>query len=136
MYWHVGRRLLKENLQGGRAAYGKRILATVSQQLSAEFGGGYSYSQLTRMVRFAETLPEEAIVVTLSQQLSWAHFLALLPVKDPLARDFYAEMCRIEHWDVRTLRKKIGGMLFQRTALSKNTREVMKRLRGRCFLSS
>jgi len=125
MYWHVGRRLLKENLQGGRAAYGKRILATVSQQLSAEFGGGYSYSQLTRMVRFAETLPEEAIVVTLSQQLSWAHFLALLPVKDPLARDFYAEMSRIEHWDVRTLRKKIGGMLFQRTALSKNTKEVI-----------
>ncbi len=51
--------------------------------------------------------------------------MELLPLKDPLAREFYAEMCRIEHWDVRTLRKKIGGMLFQRTALSKNTKAVI-----------
>ncbi|MFZ4440037.1 MAG: DUF1016 N-terminal domain-containing protein [Syntrophales bacterium] len=94
LYWHVGRRLLKENLQDGRAAYGKRILATVSQELRAEYGEGFSYSSLTRMVRFSETLADEAIVVTLSQQLSWSHFLALLPLKDPLARDFYAEMCR------------------------------------------
>jgi predicted nuclease of restriction endonuclease-like (RecB) superfamily len=45
--------------------------------------------------------------------------LALLPLKDPLARDFYAEMCRVERWTVRTLRDKIRGMLFERTALSK-----------------
>jgi len=100
LYWHVGRRLLKANLQDGRAAYGKRILAKVSRELFDEFGEGFSYSSLTRMVRFAETMTDEAIVVTLSQQLSWSHFLALLPIKDPLARDFYAAMCRIEHWDV------------------------------------
>ena len=102
--WHVGRRLFKENLQERRAAYGKQILATVSQELTSEFGNGFSYSSLTRMVRFAESMTVEAIVVTLSQQLSWSHFQALIPIKDPLARDFYAERCRIEHWDVRTLR--------------------------------
>ena len=68
--WHVGQRLLKENLDEGRAAYGKRILVTVSQQLEAEFGDGFSYSALTRMVRFAESMTDEAIVATLSQQLS------------------------------------------------------------------
>ena len=47
--WHVGRRLLRENLTEGRAAYGKGILATVSQELTAEFGDGFSYSALTRM---------------------------------------------------------------------------------------
>ena len=125
LYWHVGRRLLKENLQQGRAAYGKRILVTVSQELKAEFGDGFSYSALTRMVRFAESFVDEAIVVTLSQQLGWSHFLAILPIKDPLARDFYAEMCRIERWDIRTFRDKIGSMLFQRTALSKNTKAVI-----------
>ena len=125
LFWHVGRRLLRENLQGGRAAYGKQIVATVSQQLMTEFGRGFSYSALTRMVRFAESMAEEAIVASLSQQLSWSHFLVLLPLKDPLARDFYAEMCRIEQWDVRTLRQKIGGLLFQRTALSKQTRAVI-----------
>jgi predicted nuclease of restriction endonuclease-like (RecB) superfamily len=123
--WYVGQRLLKENLQDGRGAYGKQILATVAQQLVADFGEGYSYSSLTRMVRFAQSMADPAIVATLSQELSWSHFQALLPIKDPLARDFYAEMCRIERWNVRTLRQKIGGMLFQRTALSKNTREVI-----------
>ncbi|MBA3057111.1 MAG: hypothetical protein KJ614_00635 [Gammaproteobacteria bacterium] len=108
--WHVGQRLLRENLQDGRGAYGKQILATVAQQLVADFGEGYSYSSLTRMVRFAESMADQAIVATLSQELSWSHFQALLPIKDPLARDFYAEMCRIERWNVRTLRQKVGGM--------------------------
>ena len=123
--WHVGRRLLRENLAEGRAAYGKRILATLSQELTAEFGDGFSYSSLTRMARFAEMMTDEEIVATLSQELSWSHFQAILPVKDALARDFYAEMCRVERWDVRTRRRKIGGMLFERTALSRNTQEVI-----------
>jgi hypothetical protein len=117
--WQLGRRLLRDNLQGGRAAYGKQILATVSQELTAEFGAGFNYTSLTRMARFAEWMTNEQILATLSQTLSWSHFVELLPIKDPLARDFYAETCRIERWDVRTLRRKIGGMLYQRTALSK-----------------
>ncbi len=123
--WHMGRRLASEHLQGGRAAYGKQILVTVSRELTADYGRGFSHSELTRMVQFAQAFPDEAIVVTLSQQLSWSHFHALLPIKDTLARDFYAEMCRIERWDVRTLRQKIGGMLFQRTALSKRPTSVI-----------
>jgi predicted nuclease of restriction endonuclease-like (RecB) superfamily len=123
--WHMGRRLASEHLQGGRAAYGKQILVTVSRELTADYGRGFSHTELTRMVQFAQAFPNEAIVVTLSQQLSWSHFHALLPIKDPLARDFYAEMCRIERWEVRTLRQKIGGMLFQRTALSKRPTSVI-----------
>jgi predicted nuclease of restriction endonuclease-like (RecB) superfamily len=123
--WHLGRRLSNENLQGSRAAYGKQILVTVSRELSAEYGRGFSYAEIARMVQFAQLFPEEAIVVTLSQQLSWSHFHALLPIKDPLAREFYAEMCRIERWDVRTLRQKIAGMLFERTALSKRPKAIV-----------
>jgi predicted nuclease of restriction endonuclease-like (RecB) superfamily len=125
LYWYVGRRLLKENLQDGRAAYGKRILATVSRELFTEFGEGFTLRSLYRSIQFFELFPHETIVSTLSAQLSWSHFIELLPLKDPLARDFYAEMCRIERWDVRTLRQKIGGMLFQRTALSRNTKAVI-----------
>jgi predicted nuclease of restriction endonuclease-like (RecB) superfamily len=72
---------------------------------------------------------DEQILATLSQTLSWSHIAELLPVKAPLARDFYAEMCRIERWDVRTLRQKIGSMLgsmlLQRTALSKRPKAVI-----------
>ena len=123
--WHLGRRLLRENLHGVRAAYGKQILVTVSRELTGEYGRGFSYAELARMVQFAQLFPEEGIVVTLSQQLSWSHFHALLPIKDSFARDFYAEMCRIERWDVRTLRRKIGGMLYERTALSRKPESVI-----------
>jgi predicted nuclease of restriction endonuclease-like (RecB) superfamily len=125
LYWRVGRRLLRENLQSGRAAYGQQILATVSQELTTEFGAGFNYTALTRMARFAEWMTDEQILATLSQTLSWSHFIQLLPIKEPLARDFYAEMSRIEGWDVRTLRQKIGGMLYQRTALSKRPKAVI-----------
>jgi predicted nuclease of restriction endonuclease-like (RecB) superfamily len=123
--WLVGRRLLAENLQAGRAAYGKRILSTVSKELTVEFGAGFGYVALTRMARFAEWITDERMLATLSQTLSWSHFVELLPIKDTLARDFYAEMCRIERWDVRTLRLKIGGMLYQRTALSKRPKALI-----------
>jgi hypothetical protein len=95
----VGRRLLRDNLRAGRAAYGQQILATLSQELTAEFGAGFDYSSLTRMARFAEWMTDEQVFTALSTQLSWSHFVVLLPVKDPLARDFYAEMCRVERWD-------------------------------------
>jgi predicted nuclease of restriction endonuclease-like (RecB) superfamily len=125
LYWHLGQRLLKENLQNQRAAYGKQILATVSRELTTEFGRGFSYATVNRAIQFSELFPDPEIVSTLSTQLSWSHFMELLPIKEPLARDFYAEMCRIEHWDVRTLRQKVGSMLYQRTALAKRPQSII-----------
>lgn len=81
LFSNVGRRLLRENLQAGRAAYGKQILATVSQELTAESGRGFSYAEIARMIQFSQLFPDEAIVVTLSQQLSWTHFHALLSAR-------------------------------------------------------
>jgi len=52
-----------------------------------EFGGGFSYAGINRMIQFFQLFPEQAIVATLSQQLSWSHFMEILPVKDPLARE-------------------------------------------------
>ena len=125
-YWRIGKRLLTENLNDGRGAYGQQILVSLAQQLEREYGKGFSYSALTRMARFAELFPDERILVSLIQELTWTHFIALLPLKDQLAREFYAEMCRVERWSVRTLRQKINGMLFERTALSKNSEEVVR----------
>ena len=125
-YWRIGKRLLTENLTDGRGEYGQQIFSLLAQQLEREYGKGFSYSALTRMARFAELFPDERILVSLIQELTWTHFIALLPLKDPLAREFYAEMCRVERWSVRTLRQKIGGMLFERTALSKNSPEVVR----------
>ena len=126
LYWRVGKRIQGEILQGQRADYGKEIVATLSQQLTAEFGRGYSYSALTRMINFAKAFSEAEIVATLSQQLGWSHFRELLPLKEPLQREFYAEMCRVERWSVRTLRDKISSMLYERTAISRKPEEVAR----------
>lgn len=119
LYWRVGNRIRQETLQDKRAEYGKKIVATVSRQLAIEFGNSFSETNLRRMIQFSAVFPDEQIVVSLIRQLSWTHFIALIPLKDPLKRDFYAEMCRVEKWNVKTLRDKINSMLFERTALSK-----------------
>ncbi len=126
MYWRIGQRIQAEVLGGKRAAYGEEIVVTLSRQLVGEYGRGFAEKNLRRMVQFAEAYPDEQIVVTLLRQLSWSHFLALIPLDKPLQRDFYAEMCRIEGWSVRTLRERIASMLYERTALSKKPDEMIQ----------
>ena len=96
LYWHIGKRVREDILHEQRAQYGKRIVATLSKQLTSDYGRGYSTPNLSRMMRLAEAFPDERIVATLSQQLGWSHFKEVIPLGDDLKRDFYAEMCRIE----------------------------------------
>ncbi len=78
------------------------------------------------MIQFTEVFPDREIVVSLIRELTWTHFIALIPLKDPLQRDFYAEMCRIERWSVRTLRSRVDSMLYERTALSKKPAKLIE----------
>ena len=119
LYWKVGQRIRQDVLREKRAEYGQEIFSTLSGKLVAEFGRGFSQQNLFRMADFAEAFPDQQILSTLSKELGWSHFVELLPLKKHLQRDFYAEMCRVERWSVRRLRQKIGGMLYERTALSK-----------------
>ncbi|MHC1759935.1 MAG: YhcG family protein [Negativicutes bacterium] len=127
LYWQIGERIKREVLDDKRAAYGKKILATLSQELTAEFGPGYTTGALTRMIAFAEQYPDPKIVATLSQQLSWSHFVEIVVIDDALRRDFYTELCRTEGWSVRELRAKIKGMLFERTAISRKPEGLIRR---------
>lgn len=119
LYWRVGKRINEEILKGERAEYGRRILPTVSAKLTTEYGRGWNERNLAYMVKFVESFPDETILHALCTKLSWSHFRLLIGMNDQLKRDFYAEMCRIEGWSTRTLEKKIGSMLYERTVLSK-----------------
>jgi predicted nuclease of restriction endonuclease-like (RecB) superfamily len=127
LYWQIGNRVRQDILKEKRAEYGEEIISTLSIQLVKEFGNGFSRPNLFRMVRFAEVFPEGKIVSTLSRQLSWSHFVEIIPLKGDIQRDFYAEMGRIERWSVRTLRKKIDGMLYERTAISKKPEKLIEK---------
>lgn len=126
LYWRIGLRIHQEILGEGRAEYGKSIVASLSRQLTIDYGNGFAEKYLRKMIQFAEIFPDEQIVASLMRQLSWSHFLILIPIKDLTKRDFYAEMCRIEKWNIRTLRKKIDSMLYERTALSKKPASLVK----------
>ncbi len=124
--WNIGKRINEEVLKNERAEYGKKILPTVSAKLVEEYGKSFEEKKLRRMVQFAEQFPSYEIVVTLSRQLSWSHFIEIIPLKSDLEREFYAQMCRIENWSVRTLREKIRSLLFERTAISNKPKELAK----------
>lgn len=109
-----------------RAEYGEQVVDALSKVLTTEYGRGYSRKSLFHMIRFAEVLPDERIVSTLSRQLAWSHFLEIIYLKDSLQREFYTEMCRVEQWSVRTLRGKIRGMLYERTAISRKPAELAR----------
>jgi predicted nuclease of restriction endonuclease-like (RecB) superfamily len=126
LHWHIGHRLREDILNSGRGVYGEKIIELVARDLTHTYGRGFSEKSLRHMVRFAEAYDDEAIVSTLSRQLSWSHFLDLIYIDDPLKRDFYAEICRLERWSVRTLRAKLDGMLYERTALSKKPEELAR----------
>lgn len=126
LYWQLGHRLQDHLLNNQRADYAKQIVKQVAQQLTYEYGKGFNEKSLRKMMQFYQAFPQQVIVSTLSRQLSWSHFVELLPIKAPLAREFYLQMAINDRWSVRTLRNRIDSMLFERTAVSKKPDELIK----------
>ncbi|MCH5597688.1 PDDEXK nuclease domain-containing protein [Niabella ginsengisoli] len=127
LYWKIGQRINSDILNDKRAVYGQQIVVSLSRQLTQYYGNSFSEKNLRRMMQFAEIFPKQKIVVSAIRQLSWTHFIALIPIKDKLQRDFYTEMCRVEKWSVKTLREKIDGMLYERSAISKNSKNIIQK---------
>lgn len=126
LYWSIGKRINDEILFEKRANYGEQIIDVLSDQLSSQFGRGYSRPSLFRMITFARLYPDHQIVSSVMRQLSWTHIIFLCQIEDELKRNFYLQMASIEHWSVRTLRDKYKSMLFERTAISKKPEGVIK----------
>ena len=117
-FWFVGKRINEFILGAKRAEYGKQIVVTLSRQLEMKFGRNFEEKNLRRMMQFAEQFLDEEIVVTLSRQLSWSHFVTLIPLKTDTAKYFYAQKIASEGWGVRELRKQIGTKLFERVQIA------------------
>ena len=126
LYWQIGWRIHKEILNDARADYGRQIVAVLAKQLTQEYGRGFTEQNLRHMMRFAEVFPDQQILYAARRELSWSHFRRLMYLDDPLKRDFYTELCRMEQWSTRTLQAKIDGMLYERTALSRKPEEVVR----------
>ena len=128
MYWHIGERINRDVLANQRAEYGKQIVSTLARQLQAVYGTrGFDEKSIRRMMQFADVFPDEKIVAPLARQLSWSHFLEVIPLKDALQREFYLTMAASERWSKRMLREKIDGMLYERTAIATKPDELIRK---------
>jgi len=139
LYWEVGRRINEEVLRNERAEYGKQVVKNLSAQLTAEYGKGWSDRQLIQCMRFATVFPEKEIVYSLRIQLTWTHIRSIIYIEDPLKREFYIEMAKLEKWSSRQLNERIQSMLYERTAISKKPEQTianeLKQLREQELLS-
>lgn len=107
-YWQIGKKINTHILQNKRAEYGKQIITTLSSHLIKKYGNSFSSRNIRRMMQFVDIFPDLEIVATLSTQLSWSHFLVLLPIKNKETKMFYAQKASEERWSQRVLaRQKI-----------------------------
>jgi len=118
LFWQIGKRINDDILQNRRAEYGKQIVPTLSGQLENAYGRNFAEKNVRRMMQFAEFFPDLEIVVTLSRQLTWSHFLVLIPLKSTEAKQFYAQLAINETLGVRELRKQIVNKAFERTEIA------------------
>ncbi len=126
LYWQIGNRVNVELLQGQRAEYGKQVIVELAKQLTTESGKGWSGRQLRYCLRIAEVFTDVKILHTLCSELSWSHLRQIIQVDDPLKRDFYLEICRLERWNVRQLQERINSLLYERTAISKKSEDTIR----------
>ncbi len=118
LYWQIGTKINDFILQNKRADYGKQIIVTLSRLLVEQYGNSFEEKNLRRMLQFAEKFMDFEIVVTLSRQLSWSHFLVLIPLPTIESQLFYAKKTTNEALGVRALRNEIKNKAFERSSIA------------------
>ncbi|WP_159469922.1 YhcG family protein [Dyadobacter sp. 3J3] len=126
LYWNIGGSINQEILKNNRAEYGKQIISNLSNDLISQYGKGWGEKQLRQCMQFAMVFPDEKIVYALRIQLSWTHIRSLIYMENPVKRDFYIEICKLERWSSRQLQERIQSMLFERTAISKKPEQTIQ----------
>lgn len=123
-YWQIGKYIIEYEQNGNeKAEYGSDILNRLSRDLTARYGKGFGRANVFYIRKLYMTYPK---VQTLSEQLTWSHYVELLKIDDPLERTFYEKSCVNESWGVRELKRQMQSMLFQRMALSTDKQAVYR----------
>ena len=116
-YWEIGEQIYKACGENDRAEYGKKLLDYLSEQLTVEFGKGFTVRNLRAMRQFYCLFP---IRHTLCAELSWSHYRLLMRVPNEKTRLFYMEECAKSSWSVRQLERQIHTMYFERIIASQD----------------
>ena len=123
-YWQIGREIVEEEQKGkARADYGKGILKKLSIKLRIDFGKGFDESNLRNIRSFYIMYTK---CDALRHELSWTHYRILMRIENAQARSFYEVECVKNNWSAREMERQKGSLLFERLALSKNKKGLMK----------
>jgi predicted nuclease of restriction endonuclease-like (RecB) superfamily len=147
--WEIGRHIVEYEQKGKlKAEYGLALLNDLSRDLKIQYGKGFGKSNIYLMRMFFLKYPKfrtSGIFQTSGKssnkksylKLTWSHYAELLTLDDDLTRMFYEKQCLNESWSVRELKRQIDSALFQRLALSKNKKGVLKlALRGQRIVNT
>ena len=115
--WLIGYRIAEEELQGeNRAEYGAKIIKKLAKELTAEYGKGFTKTNLYHCYSFYKSYPEifHSPSGKFNSFLSWTHYRTLLQVNDKKARDWYEKEAIEQTWSVRTLQRNISSQYYYR----------------------
>ena len=123
-YWLIGYEIIEnEQLGASRATYGEQLLSKLSEKLIAEFGKGYSVSNLRNMRKFYQVYQDDIHQTASGEfepKLSWSKYCLLMQINSQSARQFYEMEAIKNNWSVRELSRQIGSLLYDRLAKSKD----------------
>jgi len=123
-YWQIGRHIVEFEQKGKeKAEYGTELLNRLSKDLTLEYGKGFSRSNIFQIRQFYLKFQK---IQTLSEQLSWSHYVEIIKSNSELEISFYIKQCEKENWSVRELKRQMKSMLFHRLALSKDKEGVLE----------
>ena len=125
-YWQIGR-IIVEHEQGGaeRAEYGQGLIKELSRRLTADFGKGFTETNLRYMRLFYLAFPNHH---ALRDELSWTHYRLLIKVEKQTARDFYADECVKSNWSTRQLERQINSLFYERLLSSRDKDAVRQEI--------
>lgn len=158
-YWEVGKRIVEDEQQGNeRSAYGKNTLKELSKKLTADFGQGFSISNLDNFRKFyqlfsnksipyavrgelekvqsvenqiaSKKISEHSILHAVRGELSWTHYRLLIRVEDEAARNYYMNEAAEQNWSTRVLERQINSLYFQRLLSSKNKQPLIAKAKA------
>jgi hypothetical protein len=125
-YWNIGRRIVEEEQHGKqRAEYGGRLIEAIAEELTREFGNGFSSRNLRNCRKFYQYFPDAKIWNACVPNLTWTHFRSLLRVPDENARIWYMRESSEENWSSRTLDRNIGTQYYYRLLKSPTKDDVI-----------
>lgn len=115
--WLLGKRIADEELNGeSRAEYGAEVIKKLSKDLNAQYGKGYTKTNLYNFYSFYKMYPEifHSESGKSNVKLSWTHYRVLLQVKDEIAREWYENEALRETWSVKALQRNISSQYYYR----------------------